>query len=533
MIFTESRRTQEFLYELLEERGYKGEVVLFNGSNSDKLSTAIYNKWKERYAGTDKVTGSATADKRQALVDYFREEATIMIATEAAAEGINLQFCSLIVNYDMPWNPQRIEQRIGRCHRYGQQFDVVVINFLNKANEADVRVYELLDQKFQLFNGIFGTSDEVLGSIGNGVDFEKRIAEIYNSCRTKEEITKAFDNLQSELQTKISDKMIAARSTLLENFDTDVADKLRVNLANTISNLSTFERQMWLLLKYALSNEAVFDEEKKMFSIPQNHPFSGLYYLSKNENGKRVSSNDGRGILLRVGHPLTRQIIGNAINNTSLNHEVVFDYTGSADKSAYIEENLIGKSGWMHVEKVSIDSFEAEDYLLISCFTEDCETVPTDIAERLLWLNASEGKDIIKIPSFIISQYNKSINEQRGSIIEESSLRNQTFFDDEMDKLDTWADDMKLSLEREIKDLDAEIKLKKGEAKKQTALTEKVAIQRKIKDLEAKRKQKRQNLFEAQDEVDNKKEKLISKVERMLDQKVEQISLFTFRWTIK
>lgn len=533
LIFTESRRTQEFLYELLEERGYKGEVVLFNGSNSDKLSTAIYNKWKEKYAGTDKVTGSATADKRQALVDYFREEATIMIATEAAAEGINLQFCSLIVNYDMPWNPQRIEQRIGRCHRYGQQFDVVVINFLNKANEADVRVYELLDQKFQLFNGIFGTSDEVLGSIGNGVDFEKRIAEIYNSCRTKEEITKAFDNLQSELQTKISDKMIAARSTLLENFDTDVADKLRVNLANTISNLSTFERQMWLLLKYALSNEAVFDEEKKMFSIPQNHPFSGLYYLSKNENGKRVSSNDGRGILLRVGHPLTQQIIGNAINNTSLNHEVVFDYTGSADKSAYIEENLIGKSGWMHVEKVSIDSFEAEDHLLISCFTEDCETVPTDIAERLLWLNASERKDIIKIPSFVISQYNRSINEQRGCIIEESSLRNQTFFDDEMNKLDTWADDMKLSLEREIKDLDAEIKLKKGEAKKLTALAEKVAIQRKIKDLESKRKQKRQNLFEAQDEVDSKKEKLISKVERMLDQKVEQISLFTFKWTIK
>lgn len=533
LIFTESRRTQEFLYELLEERGYKGEVVLFNGSNSDKLSTAIYNKWKEKYAGTDKVTGSATADKRQALVDYFREEATIMIATEAAAEGINLQFCSLIVNYDMPWNPQRIEQRIGRCHRYGQQFDVVVINFLNKANEADVRVYELLDQKFQLFNGIFGTSDEVLGSIGNGVDFEKRIAEIYNSCRTKEEITKAFDNLQSELQTKISDKMIAARSTLLENFDTDVADKLRVNLANTISNLSTFERQMWLLFKYALSNEAVFDEEKKMFSIPQNHPFSGIYYLSKNENGKRVSSNDGKELLLRVSHPLTQQIIGNVINNTSLNHEVVIDYTGSADKVAFIEENLIGKSGWMHVEKVSIDSFEAEDHLLISCFTEDCDIVPTDIAERLLWLNASEGKDIIKIPSFVISQYNKSINEQRGSIIEESSLRNQTFFDDEMDKLDTWADDMKLSLEREIKDLDAEIKLKKGEAKKQTALAEKVAIQRKIKDLEARRKQKRQNLFEAQDEVDNKKEKLISQVERMLDQKVEQISLFTFRWTIK
>ena len=99
-----------------------------------------------------------------------------MIATEAAAEGINLQFCNLVVNYDLPWNPQRIEQRIGRCHRYGQKFDVVVVNFLNKNNAADQRVYELLAEKFRLFSGVFGASDEVLGAIESGVDFEKRIA---------------------------------------------------------------------------------------------------------------------------------------------------------------------------------------------------------------------------------------------------------------------------------------------------------------------------------------------------------------------
>jgi hypothetical protein len=71
-----------------------------------------------------------------ALVDYFRESADIMIATEAAAEGLNLQFCSLVINYDLPWNPQRIEQRIGRCHRYGQKYDVVVVNFVNIRNHA-------------------------------------------------------------------------------------------------------------------------------------------------------------------------------------------------------------------------------------------------------------------------------------------------------------------------------------------------------------------------------------------------------------
>ena len=146
IIFTESTRTQTYLAEHLAQNGYEGKIVLFNGSNNDDKSKEIYKNWIEEHKGTDRVTGARAADMRQAIVDYFRNEATLLIATEAAAEGINLQFCSLMVNYDMPWNPQRIEQRIGRIHRYGQKHDVVVINFLNKANEADQRVYELLDQ---------------------------------------------------------------------------------------------------------------------------------------------------------------------------------------------------------------------------------------------------------------------------------------------------------------------------------------------------------------------------------------------------
>lgn len=168
LIFTESRRTQEYLLELLGNSPYKDSIVLFNGSNNDEKSKAIYQSWVARNQHTDHVTGSRTADMRSALVDYFRDEGQIMIATEAGAEGINLQFCSLVVNYDLPWNPQRIEQRIGRCHRYGQKNDVVVVNFLNSENAADRRVFELLDQKFQLFNGVFGASDEVLGVVESG-----------------------------------------------------------------------------------------------------------------------------------------------------------------------------------------------------------------------------------------------------------------------------------------------------------------------------------------------------------------------------
>src|SRR5439155_2628247 len=183
------------LREILEQTEFAGKLVLFNGTNTDPASKSIYQNWLTRHSGTDRVSGSPTADKRAALVDYFRDEAVIMIATEAAAEGINLQFCSLVINYDLPWNPQRIEQRIGRCHRYGQKHDVVVVNFLNKKNAADQRVYQLLDEKFKLFSGVFGASDEVLGTIGSGIDFEKRIVDIYQSCRTEEQIQFNFDQL--------------------------------------------------------------------------------------------------------------------------------------------------------------------------------------------------------------------------------------------------------------------------------------------------------------------------------------------------
>lgn len=228
IIFTESRRTQEYLLSLLADTHYGEGIVLFNGTNSDARAQAVYKDWLVRHKGTDKISGSKTADTRAALVEHFQERGTVMIATEAGAEGINLQFCSLVINYDLPWNPQRIEQRIGRCHRYGQKFDVVVVNFVDRSNEADARVYELLAQKFQLFEGVFGASDEVLGAIGSGVDFERRIADIYQNCRDPEAIKSSFEQLQLDLSGEINEAMVKTRQLLLENFDEEVQDKLRI-----------------------------------------------------------------------------------------------------------------------------------------------------------------------------------------------------------------------------------------------------------------------------------------------------------------
>lgn len=535
LIFTESRRTQDFLYRTLEDRGFEGRVVLFNGMNNDTKSKEIYKNWLNENKGSDKITGSKTADMRAALVDYFKNEATIMIATEAAAEGINLQFCSLIVNYDMPWNPQRIEQRIGRCHRYGQKHDVVVVNFLNRQNEADVRVYELLDQKFRLFDGVFGASDEVLGTIGSGVDFEKRIAMIYQNCRKPEEIKVAFDELQEDLKPQITERLEQAKSTLLENFDEEVREKLRSNLLETTASLSKFEEKLWNLTQYMLADNAVFNDDYS-FSLIQN-PFDiavnkGHYILLKtNEKGKKSElAVPDKTNIYRVGHPLAQHLINNAKTLETPTKEVIFDYTNSTTKIAYLE-NFIGKSGWLKITKVEIDSFEQEDYLIAAGITDDETTLDDEVALRLFSLSAQEGQSV-SIEEAKEKQLKDIHFGIKQGIINSNASKNSDYFDVEMEKLDQWAEDMKLSLEKEIKDIDAEIKLKKAEAKKTINLEEKVKMQRQIKELESKRSEKRKRLFTAQDEIDVRKENLLSEIEERLQQNITETELFTIRWKL-
>lgn len=536
LIFTESRRTQEFIYNLLEARGYKNKVVQFNGSNTDAKSKEIYKNWLLEHKGTDKITGSPTADKRAALVDYFKEEATIMIATEAAAEGINLQFCSLIVNFDLPWNPQRIEQRIGRCHRYGQKHDVVVVNFLNIKNAADQRVYELLDQKFQLFDGVFGSSDEVLGAIGNGVDFEKRIAQIYNDCRTIEEIKDAFDNLQDELRPEISEKIQTVRTTLLEHFDEEVKEKLKSNLLETKQHLNTFEDKLWKTAQYFLKDYAEFSNDFSFKLIknpfPKENIHNGPYMILKPKEGQKKSDifiPDDTNIY-RIGHKLAQRILKSCKENETLTREVVFDYSSTPTKVTVLEK-YIGKSGWLQIEHLCVNSFEEEDYVLFACNTDDGETIPAETAQRFFSLYAN-ANEMISISNEVSTVLKDLIQVERQEIISENANRNRDFFDVEMDKLDQWADDMKISLEKEIRDLDAEIKLRKAEAKKMLNLEAKVKSQRQIKELEKKRSEKRQTLFSAQDEIDDKKETLLTDIEKRLNQKIEQNQLFTIKWKI-
>lgn len=528
IIFTESTRTQQYLNDVLQTTEFAGKTVLFNGSNTDAESKRIYQEWLEKNKGTDNITGSATADKRAAIVDYFRDEAVIMIATEAAAEGINLQFCSLVVNYDLPWNPQRIEQRIGRCHRYGQECDVVVVNFLNKKNAADQRVYEILKDKFHLFSGVFGASDEVLGSIESGIDFEKRIAQIYQTCRTPEEIQRSFDELQKELDEKIIDQMDQTRKLLLESFDEEVTEKLRINLKESREYISRYENWLWQITKFQLGGQAGFDDNKHSFELKHN-PFPGLpVYPGKYKMG----GSHAEAHLYRIGCPLAQHIIEQCKKTVLDRMTLAFDYSG-ADKKITPLKPLLGKRGWLTAVNLTIEALEAEDHILLAGITEEGEVLDYEQCHRLFSLPAEETGQFEYFTGRTEKIITAELFSQEQEIIQHNAKINSGFFDSEMEKLEKWANDIKTSLEIRLKQLDVDIKTRKTESRKILDLAEKVKVQREIKELEKKRNEMRKNLFEAQDGVDRQKEKLIENVETRMRQNIQKNILFQIGWCLK
>lgn len=526
LIFTESRRTQQYLYNLLEEQGYKGKLLLFNGTNSDPRSNEIYKEWLANNKGTSRVTGSKTADKRLALVDYFKDKAEIMIATEAAAEGINLQFCSLIVNYDLPWNPQRVEQRIGRCHRYGQKYDVVVVNFINKLNRADQRVYELLDQKFNLFKGVFGASDEVLGSIGNGIDFEKRILNIYKQCRTTEDIDHAFDQLQEELRDDIKDNIQQTRASLFENFDEEVIEKLKVREEEETARLDQYTKLLWELtcgvLRSKIKVNANGNYEFFLARDIRSDIPHGVYTLSKE---------DSHGYTYRISHPLAKYVIKEAIDADTPNAEVEFDYSKNKTIISVIKEQL-GKSGYLKFRLLRYNSLkEDEEHIVVVATDINGKEFDGNFTQRLLSLPAKTIEGKVDITEF--ETISKLIDKREEDLTEALEVRNGDLISDEIVKIENWAEDNRKSLQQRLNDLDKAIEEKSDEFVKERNIRKKLAIQKEKDALNEKRDAAWREFDEKKTQLKADKNELIKKLYDLAETKVEKVDEFTIKWTIK
>lgn len=521
VIFTESRETQAYLYDLLIANGYEERIATINGTNNQPHHAMIYERWLAKHRETERVTGSRAVDMKAAIVEYFRDEATILIATEAAAEGVNLQFCSLVVNFDLPWNPQRVEQRIGRCHRYGQKHDVVVVNFLNRRNEAEKRVYELLSEKFRLFDGVFGASDEILGALESGVDIERRIAIVYQTCRTNAEIQAAFDTLQAELDAKIQARLAATRQALLEHFDEDVRSRLKVSRKQTLESLS--QREQWLLdlTRVELDGQVQFDSQQPRFlysGADAGHGWYNLDWKTAETAGEHFYRQD---------HPLAQRLIERSIARKLPAVEITLDYTNHPSKISVLEP-LVGHSGWLEVSKLAVSAIEIDEFLIFAAQTDQNHVLDEDVCHKLLSLPATLGHEILDVPD-LAEQRNSEISARLSEI----NSRSTRFFDEEVIKLDHWSEDLKLSLEHEIKELDKQIRDLRRSAALAQSLQDKLAHQKQLREFERSRNAKRRELFDAQDAIDGQRDALIGNIEKQLKHTKIVQPLFTVRWEMR
>jgi len=523
VIFTESKRTQKYLMNLLTNNGYEGQILFLDGSNSDPNSRRIYNEWRERHKNGKAVSGSRQADMKSAIVEEFKSDrASILLGTEAAAEGINLQFCNIVVNYDLPWNPQRIEQRIGRCHRYGQKHDVIVINFLNLNNAADERVFEILDQKFHLFSGIFGSSDEILGAVEDGVDFEKRILDIYQTCRQPNEIKAAFDALQEELSEQIDSMMMQARQSVLDNLDENVAARLKGCETETIEGLDKFSK--WFL------HFLVMQGAKRIGSLDQYRFTFSSNGTQRKYNLRWKDAEKEGDIFLRRDDEKCQEMLSQATQAELPAVSIRFDYTNSGRNFADVVA-LVGNKGILYVDKLTHRSIEDEEHLIISAVAIDGSVIVEETANRIMELPSTAVGEMSADASDIAAQRKIGIDASKADI----ENRNSMYYAEQCEKIDLYTEELKEGLEKELKRIDrqiAEMKKQQKNLQGTVPLQEMLDHMDEINRLESERTSKRRDLMLREDELEARRNALQKEIRQRLEGEIEIETIMTISFEI-
>jgi len=529
IIFTDSTKTQEYIARSLREAGCGDGIVLFNGSNHSPDQTAIYQAWLKANQDGDLITGIAAADRRKALVDYFRTEGTIMIATEAAAEGINLQFCSMLVNYDLPWNPQRVEQRIGRVHRFGQKHNVVVVNFSNKGNIAEQRILELLTKKFQLFSSVFGASDEVLGAIEDGLDFEKAISDILTRCKTADELDAAFRELEGQYATEISREMASAKAKVFDNLDPHVQDRLKAYDTQSGEVLNKFERLLLAVTRHELDRFATFEGDGRAFVLteaPVRDVPTGRYFFRSQplDNAHQY----------RYASPLAQYVIDTSKEYEPPVRELTFSL-GQSDRVSSAIRALEGTSGELTVSLATFrlkarDEDVSESYMLAGALTDDGRWLDEEYVADVLDLTCIEvGEQPVVIDE---SRFTPHLEARRAELEKEVQGRNSRYYDQQEELLYRNQQDRKAEHEGAIRDYRAKEKEARKLARQTDDPIEQLRLKKEARKWEQRAEEADEDFHETRKKLRAAADSYLELIEQSLIGTQDTEHLFAIRWRI-
>ena len=460
LIFTENRATQKYIYKLLNENGYKDKVLLFNGNYSRDYS----------------------------IMQRFKKEAEILVATDIAAEGFNLEFCSFVINYDLPYNTLTIEQRINRCHRQGQLCDVIILNFLNKNNFADVRILELINKRVLQFRGIFGMSDDLIGNFG--LDFSDVIAK----ARTKKEIDAAFNEVLEEYEEANKRIIETAEYSLFTSFSKDIANKVTITPQYIENKIKEINEDLWYITKYFFESKAAFhiDEETRTISCFGTPPkvFTGTA-MRRNEYSmdKSYQPRSGR-------HTITGSLAKNILKEIS--------WVGVPDKGEVIVDGDI-ESCTIGYYKVNVKS--KGDFMGGTNFYT---FVGKTKSGRIL--DDKECKKIMDLPIAKCMKYGDTHGERDGpaneqeyhslddlvsadEFIQKAIVQNSDAEREEIERLKQYAEYQKAELYKNIDSIKREISLSNKRINEMTIMLEKIKAEKQTNSLKNELKRAEQNLF--------------------------------------
>ncbi|HJT70977.1 MAG TPA: SNF2-related protein [Terriglobales bacterium] len=405
VVFTESITTQEYLRTLLLAIGLGEEdITLFRGVNDHERAQQALARWREEEGArfSPGAKPSREVALRLALVHEFRTRSKILVCTEAGAKGLNLQFCETVINYDLPWNPQRIEQRIGRCHRYSQQRDVTVVNFIGRDNEAHKLTFEILSQKLDLFGRVLDASDHVLHEPRTdtpellvsalSVEFESDLRSIYSRSRTLDEVTREIAALRDKISERREafEKEYERTSQIIESrFDENVRrvfKRLREDLPRSLADLDRDIAE--LVGGYLTARRVAFrrtDEAGRVvFDV-----LPGATLPVEVGEGRRFATGDARALTeaeaLNLAHPLVRSAIAHA-RTWSGDGSIKLQLSPSSSPELAA---LAGKVGLLCVALVDYAGFEPVQRLVAAAVVGGTPIDPS-LAANLVRLQATD-----------------------------------------------------------------------------------------------------------------------------------------------
>jgi len=370
----------------------------------------------------------------------------------------------------------------------------------------------------------------VLGRIEGGLDFEKRILQIYDTCRQPEQIEAAFNALQAELEEVIADRIKDTQSQLLENFDEDVHDRLKLRLDEAEARLDKLGRWFWGVTRYALNDRARFDEQSYAFSL--STPPTGVAQLAppgRYQLIRGAAQPDMLAHAYRLSHPLGEWSIDTSLNAATPVATLKLDY-GKHGARVSVIERLRGMSGWLTLVRLEITAFETTEALLFSGLTDDGQVLDQEACEKLMAIPAA-GKPTplnTAVPEALLANSQRAVAATIAQVLE----ANQRLFNEERDKLERWADDKLLAAEEALKNTKARIAQLKRDARKAATLQEQDGIQRELSELERKQRRLRQEIFAVEDEIIGKRDELIASLQQRLQEKTSNETLFSIRWSL-